>query len=108
MPDALSDARCLGGLFAVTVTARWPDRLRGSLSRGPHQFFHRRKGREVSQEAGAERGGELKIKNLKRSGLPWWSSGYDSAFQCRGHGFDPVCQKKTKKPKKVDQDVMLF
>lgn len=72
MPDTLSDARCLGGLFAVTVTvtARWPDRLRESLSRGPHQFFHRRKEREVSQEAGAERGDELKIKNLKRSGLP--------------------------------------
>ena len=22
-------------------------------------------------------------------GLPWWSSGYESACQCRGHGFDP-------------------
>ena len=22
-------------------------------------------------------------------GLPWGSSGYESAFQCRGHGFDP-------------------
>ena len=22
-------------------------------------------------------------------GLPWWSSGKESAFQCRGHGFDP-------------------
>ena len=22
-------------------------------------------------------------------GLPWWSSGYEFTFQCRGHGFDP-------------------
>ena len=22
-------------------------------------------------------------------GLPWWSSGYESACQCRGHGSDP-------------------
>ena len=22
-------------------------------------------------------------------GLPWWRSGYESACQCRGHGFDP-------------------
>ena len=22
-------------------------------------------------------------------GLPWWSSGKESAFQCRGRGFDP-------------------
>ena len=22
-------------------------------------------------------------------GLPWWSSGWESAYQCRGHGFDP-------------------
>ena len=23
------------------------------------------------------------------SGLTWWSSGKESACQCRGHGFDP-------------------
>ena len=23
------------------------------------------------------------------SGLPWWRSGWESACQCRGHGFDP-------------------
>ena len=22
-------------------------------------------------------------------GLPWWHSGWESACQCRGHGFDP-------------------
>ena len=22
-------------------------------------------------------------------GLPWWSSGKESALKCRGHGFDP-------------------
>ena len=26
-------------------------------------------------------------------GLPWWSSGYESACQCKGHGFDP-CSKR--------------
>ena len=28
------------------------------------------------------------IKN-QNQGLPWWSSGKESAFQGRGHGFDP-------------------
>ena len=30
----------------------------------------------------------LMIKN-KISGLPWWRSGWESACQCRGHGFEP-------------------
>ena len=25
----------------------------------------------------------------ERHGLPWWSSGWESACQCRGHGFEP-------------------
>ena len=33
------------------------------------------------------------LKNLHRfrnfSGLPWWRSGWESACQCRGHGFKP-------------------
>ena len=29
----------------------------------------------------------LQVKKLR--GLPWWSSGKESAFQCRGHGFNP-------------------
>ena len=31
------------------------------------------------------------IKKLvkPRAGLPWWCSGWESACQCRGHGFDP-------------------
>ena len=28
------------------------------------------------------------IKNLQ-TGLPWWRSGWESACQCRGHGFEP-------------------
>ena len=27
--------------------------------------------------------------SLKISGLPWWRSGWESACQCRGHGFEP-------------------
>ena len=30
----------------------------------------------------------LQIKTIVR-GLLWWSSGKESTFQCRGHGFDP-------------------
>ena len=32
-----------------------------------------------------------KNKNLflKNSGLPWWRSGWESACQCGGHGFEP-------------------
>ena len=26
---------------------------------------------------------------FKNSGLPWWRSGWESACQCRGHGFEP-------------------
>ena len=25
----------------------------------------------------------------KKSGLPWWRGGWESACQCRGHGFEP-------------------
>ena len=25
----------------------------------------------------------------KQKGLPWWCSGWESACQCRGHGFEP-------------------
>ena len=28
------------------------------------------------------------FKNLSL-GLPWWRSGWESACQCRGHGFEP-------------------
>ena len=27
------------------------------------------------------------IKQMR--GLPWWHSGWESAYQCRGHGFEP-------------------
>ena len=26
---------------------------------------------------------------IKGSGLPWWRNGWESACQCRGHGFEP-------------------
>ena len=25
----------------------------------------------------------------EKGGLPWWRSGWESACQCRGHGFEP-------------------
>ena len=32
----------------------------------------------------------LTILSIKpQLGLPWWCNGYESACQCRGHGFDP-------------------
>ena len=30
----------------------------------------------------------IQIKNIA-FGLPWWRSGWESACQCRGHGFEP-------------------
>ena len=30
----------------------------------------------------------LVLKNAE-DGLPWWHSGWESACQCRGHGFEP-------------------
>ena len=31
---------------------------------------------------------QIVIKNVSH-GLPWWRSGWESACQCRGHGFEP-------------------
>ena len=30
-----------------------------------------------------------RISRLRVQGLPWWRSGWESACQCRGHGFEP-------------------
>ena len=31
-----------------------------------------------------------KVSNIKKeNGLPWWRRGWESACQCRGHGFEP-------------------
>ena len=35
-----------------------------------------------------ERKRSFVVKN-RSVGLPWWRSGWESACQCRGHGFDP-------------------
>ena len=42
------------------------------------------------------------IANLKKNveGLPWWRSGWESACQCRGHGFEPWSGKI---PRAVEQ-----
>ena len=32
---------------------------------------------------------EMQIKTTMRLGLPWWQSGWESACQYRGHGFEP-------------------
>ena len=29
------------------------------------------------------------VLRTRASGLPWWRSGWESAWQCRGHGFEP-------------------
>ena len=33
------------------------------------------------------------FKEEKSRGLPWWHSGWESACQCRGHGFEPFSGK---------------
>ena len=35
----------------------------------------------------------MKILRQENKGLPWWSSGKESASQCRGHGLDPWSKK---------------
>ena len=37
---------------------------------------------------------EIQIKTTMR-GLPWWRGGWESACQCRGHGFEPWSGKIT-------------
>ena len=31
----------------------------------------------------------VSLRKRERGGLPWWRSGWESACQCRGHGFEP-------------------
>ena len=46
-------------------------------------------GDEDHQEGGRVQGWpDVSFKNM-RIGLPWWRSGWESACQCRGHGFEP-------------------
>ena len=33
--------------------------------------------------------GRALVYNICLMGLPWWSSGWESACECRGHGFNP-------------------
>ena len=33
------------------------------------------------------------VKTLRSLGLAWWRSGWESACQCRGHGFEPWSRK---------------
>ena len=37
--------------------------------------------------------GKRKALKVKGPGLPWWRSGWESAYQCRGTGFEPWCGK---------------
>ena len=33
------------------------------------------------------------FKKITRLGLPWWLSGKEPAYQCRGQGFNPWSRK---------------
>ena len=49
--------------------------------------YHRGKGRgEINWEFGVSR---FILLSIIQRGLSWWFSGWESAFQHRGHGFDP-------------------
>ena len=50
---------------------------------GMQVFFNIRKSISALQHIN-----KLKNKN-HMIGLPWWRSGWESACQCRGHGFEP-------------------
>ena len=47
-------------------------------------MFEKKTGKEVGGEIGL---GVLRVK--EGEGLPWWSIGKESAFQCRRCGLDP-------------------
>ena len=32
---------------------------------------------------------QMNLYKKQKQGLPWWRSGWESACQCRGHGFEP-------------------
>ena len=44
---------------------------------------------EGARLEGSEEGDEGLCTDTRTLGIPWWSGGYESSFQCRGHRFDP-------------------
>ena len=47
------------------------------------------KGEATKRPHKARLKGSEKLIKIRRMGLPWWYSGWESACQCRGHGFEP-------------------
>ena len=45
-------------------------------------------------------GNVMEIPRKLNTGLPWWASDWESACQCRGHGFNPWSRKS---PHSVEQ-----
>ena len=55
-----------------------------SLAPSPDSLLHKREKQCGFKESASGFG----VKNPEL-GLPWWCSGWESACQCRGHGFEP-------------------
>ena len=52
--------------------------------------LHQKKYQKISRQRKIIPGWSSVTQDIKTDeGLPWWLSGYESAWQCRGHGFDP-------------------
>ena len=76
------DWRSEGPQLTVHNVGQEADAHPGALGRESH---HRNNGevKDTNSEAG-----DLD-SNCSSMGLPWWHSGWESACQCRGHGFEP-------------------
>ena len=61
-----------------------------------HEGWHLWNFLQISEEVRPDRqkegpGSSLAVQwlRIRLPGLPWWRSGWESACQCRGHGFEP-------------------
>ena len=64
----------------IHILNRLKERWAGRLKTGTYQRDSERWWTEILW---------WKFKNQRCLGLPWWRSGWESACQCKGHGFEP-------------------
>ena len=64
---------CGSGIIGLQFEGRW---RRAETCRNDQKTWNIRKKEQI-------------LLLVLKTGLPWWCSGWESACQCRGHGFEP-------------------
>ena len=77
-----------GSLQHSTYCTRGPQTSAHPLDACLHTTIHEENGKNKDNVASFfKKSNLLHLKHVL--GLPWWRSGWESACQCRGHGFEP-------------------